>query len=236
MAPKTHPCYVVSSSDECGCQLVPRQTSSVQRSNDFVPKGTALHSVSYIKRDPVYTERRQRYEESLSIIDKTLGPGKPINDKPRIPITDVKLLQLKSFREEHMDECMSTMNQYLYRLDPRTVSTDNHRCRHRFIINNRNQLVPAKVDNNGQSTCEVCGRATEYLRSGLSRSNPVISSQYHLVPIIVIDEPPEKEEKWVRNPKKIISKAATKRTQNKCPVRPTAEIALSSALANQRLE
>lgn len=201
MAPKTHPCYVVSS-DECGCKLDPRQTSCVQGTNDFVQKGTASQSIPYIKRDPVYTERRQRYEDSLSIIDKTLGPEKPTNDKTLQPISDVKLLQLKTFREQHRNECMSIINQYLYRFDPRTVSTqaNNHRCRHRFIINNRNQLVPATVDDDGQSRCEVCGRAAEYLRSGLPRSKPQISSQDLRTPVIVIDQPLEKT---VHNPKKI---------------------------------
>lgn len=244
MASKTHPCFK-GPSDECCCKFVP-QPRGILVSNDFVrqivPKSSVHENV--LQREPKFTERRQRYEESVQIPNKA-DPKDPTNSEGPdsvLDISDIRLLRIKSFREDNMRECMSTVNQYLYKRYQKIFSSghDTHKCRHRFRINNRNRLEPIDANESGQSTCMECGRATDYFerfKSGYPWNKGDLFYEGSHVPIIHIEQPAENKDA----PKSMLkaNKRIPPKSSRSVPIHPricSTEIALSLALVNQRLE
>lgn len=252
---KGHPCFV-KSSDECLCGFVPRQGPSGSNvSKDFVPKpdgklkfyGKSPPKVT--AKNPVFTERRQKYEDLYPIHKKEKIVSGPTDNKhdevpvrPPLDIPDIHLLRIKSYREENMRECMSTLNRLLYRPHDQETS-DHHRCRHRFRINDQNHLEAINVDELGRSACEECGEKIENLTTGppwcsrrSRRGGDLSTGDKKRVPIILLEDAVEP----VRDHHVKTSVTAKKGHQRKSSVhdnrshkRP--EFAFSSALIHQEL-
>lgn len=237
MSSKSHPCFV-SPSDECCCRFVPRPPRNVTVSHDFVPHNRINLTSNYPMKSsaPVWTERRQEYEDALQIRDRRgdQSANSAVPESTPLP-PDVNLLQIKSFREQHSIECMSTINRHLYNRRQATTlsSTTGHKCRHRFRLNDRNCLEPVLVDNHGLSACEECGKTTDPAINHSIRD--LSADNYGPTPIIILIEaevPPKevpKSKHPTGEPKK--GRQIPIRRRPKCN-----EIAFSSALKNQQLE
>lgn len=76
---------------------------------------------------------------------------------------DLKLLQeLKNFRLKNPKDCMSEINlrkfSQKFKEDEKFLQ---HKCIHRFELNDRLILVPVKSDKDGNSLCLLCGKVSE---------------------------------------------------------------------------
>lgn len=202
-----HSCFS-SSAQDCCCDFRPRRPPAPTGS-DFVAQNdhrtvTRTKSTDISKRVPLFTERRQRYEDIKTTYNgqanRTSDKGKlesTLEEEYNTPeeIDDPRLLRVKSFREEHMNECMSTINQHLYkRINKISIGSSGHRCCHRFIVNEQNQLMAKNSNESGQSACEKCGKVSdpwEIFKGQYRWSKGDQFSTNRVSPKVVIEELPE---------------------------------------------
>lgn len=249
----THTCFT-SSAEDCCCDFRPRHPPA-RTNSDFIALNEHLTNVTRTKsreisrRVPLFTERRQRYEsiktiagrQKTGITDERKSPIE--EDIPVEELNEPRLLQIKSFREDHMNECMSTINQHLYkRINMISLGSSGHRCCHRFMVNERNQLMAKNTTESGQSACEKCGKVSdpwEIFRGQYRWSKGDHFSMNRAFPKVVIEELPEVQAKGKSAGKKkcplIVQPHEKKVTFQKYHQR-TIAIPCSSALIYQKTE
>lgn len=161
---KTHPCYD-SKGTFCSCTNVPRQSLSNNLSDFIGHSSSPQRKIPKCNQVVLFTKRRQLYEDSHnnSKLISTLTPEQsPSNSgttlKEDHSFDHTTLLRTRTFREENINECMTTANQYLYkRHHQMCFCNSGHKCRQKFKINHRNQLEAVNINScSGESGCMYC--------------------------------------------------------------------------------
>lgn len=250
--PHPHRCFGAQTAEDCCCEFqphpnpVPAATDFISQHNPYFDGSRRRIPIKYI---PTFTERRQCYEDLKAVNTGTqtaTSTGAIDSEDIGLPFTDTQLVQLKLFREENMKECMSTMNQHLYkRFKAFSLEPSKHRCQHRFRINERNLLVAKNKNQSGQSVCEECGTVSESLDGRRAWNRGDICSNSHGAPLIVIteDNVPEQNVKTNCKSKKPSLPFKSNLRGNKEPTKlkvhfakRLTELPFSSALIYQKVE
>lgn len=181
---------------------------------DFDARYNSQQSGSELMPIAEYTERRGRYEEikfripTVTTSTQTSSGSEHRSLKFVQDLTDETVLDIKRFREQNSDKCMGNLNQHLYRIrriGDSSSTEEEHRCVHKFKLNNREHLVPIKHNDQGQSVCDECNRPSDYLEQNkngiLGRKNIEDNSnslENLVAPMIVLEvgdktTPPKKK-------------------------------------------